>query len=171
MLLGLLHLFFVVAIIDSRPLSGPITNSSNDILPLMEFRTISHVLKTCNENEVMNARGNCVPLVKVTSEVKLDLFAIFGFQPDASTEASCVTTKESIVADMSSKVSTTLKSDLILVTEPPADLQDSTDEVFDSTTEATFETTTEPFEDITESVTESNMQYFFEARTLPPFII
>ena len=54
MLLGLLHLFFVVAIIDSRPLSGPITNSSNDILPLMEFRTISHVLKTCNENEVMN---------------------------------------------------------------------------------------------------------------------
>ena len=122
MLLGLLHLFFVVAIIDSRPLSGPITNSSNDILPLMEFRTISHVLKTCNENEVMNARGNCVPLVKVTSEVKLDLFAIFGCQPDASTEA-------------------------------------------------TFETTTEPFEDITESVTESNMQYFFEARTLPPFII
>ena len=72
---------------------------------------------------------------------------------------------------MSFEISTTLKSDLILVTEPPADLQDSTDEVFDSTTEATFETTTEHFEDNTESVTESNMQYFFEARTLPPFII
>ena len=168
MLGRLLHLFLMVDIITSKPLSEPSepkTKSSNDILPQMEFRTISHVWKTCDTNEVMNARGNCVPLVKVTSEVKLDLFALFGFQPDTST--STTTKKPTFPEDMSSEISTTTESDELSVTEPHTDPHDSTDEVFDSTTEETLETTTEA-----EYFTDWSFDdYFFEARTLPSFII
>ena len=161
MLGRLLHLFLMVDIIASKPLSEPKTKSSNDILPQMEFRTISHVWKTCDTNEVMNARGNCVPLVKVTSEVKLDLFALFGFQLDTSTTTTI------IPKDMSSEKSTTTESDELSVTEPHTDPHDSTDEVFDSTTEETLETTTEA-----EYFTDWSFDdYFFEARTLPSFII
>ena len=68
---------------------------------------------------------------------------------------------------MSSEISTTTESDELSVTEPPIYPEDSTNEVFDSTTEATLETATEA-----EYFTDWSFDdYFFEARTLPSFII
>ena len=84
-----LVLFLVISVIDSRPiLNSKIINSSasTGILPASDFRTVSHVLTTCGENEVLDTLGNCAQVITVTNEVELDLFELFGLHPEPSTE-------------------------------------------------------------------------------------
>ena len=117
-----LFLFLVISVIDSRPiLNSKIINSSasasTGILPASDFRTVSHVLTTCGENEVLDTLGNCAQVITVTNEVELDLFELFGLYPEPSTEQENTTYTK---------------------------LQDYKDERVEFTTE--FDTTTEPFD-------------------------
>ena len=117
-----LFLFLVISVIDSRPiLNSKIINSSasasTGILPASDFRTVSHVLTTCGENEVLDTLGNCAQVITVTNEVELDLFELFGLYPEPSTEQENTTYTK---------------------------LQDYKEERVEFTTE--FDTTTEPFD-------------------------